>query len=90
MEDKLRNEEQNPLFHRQYHNDLSGKELEMYKKLIRLRAFEDKPNYPNSKPKVCVTCGIKASQEALFDVGDGIILIEKYCDRCVKNMNNQQ
>jgi hypothetical protein len=24
----------------------------------------------------------------LFDVGEGIILIEKYCDTCVKNTNN--
>jgi hypothetical protein len=60
----------------------------MYKKFIRLRAFEDQPSYHNSKPKVCVTCGIKASQEALFDVGEGIILIEKYCDTCVKNTSN--
>lgn len=57
----------------------------MYKKFIRLRTFEDKPSYPNSKPKICVTCGIKATQEALFDVGEGIVLVEKYCDKCVKN-----
>ena len=58
----------------------------MYKKFIRLRAFEDNPNYPNSKPKTCVTCGTTATQEAIFDVGDRVILVEKYCDTCVKNM----
>jgi hypothetical protein len=58
----------------------------MYKKFIHLRAFEDKPSYHNSKPRFCVTCGLRATQEALFDVGDGIILVEKYCDTCVKNM----
>ena len=57
----------------------------MNKKFIRLRAFEDKPSYPNSKPKICVTCGGRATQEALFDVGNGIILVEKYCDTCVEN-----
>ena len=25
-----------------------------------------------------------ATQEALFDVGDGVTLIEKYCDTCAK------
>jgi hypothetical protein len=58
----------------------------MYKKFIQLRAFADKPSYYNSKPRFCVTCGLRATQEALFDVGDGIILVEKYCDTCVKNM----
>jgi hypothetical protein len=57
----------------------------MNKKFIRLRPFEDKPRHSNSKPKICVTCGVRATQEALFDVGNGIILVEKYCDTCVKN-----
>jgi hypothetical protein len=58
----------------------------MQKILIRLRAFEDKSSHPNSK-KFCVTCGTGATQEALFDAGDGAILVEKYCDTCVKNVN---
>jgi hypothetical protein len=58
----------------------------MQKNFIHLRSFEDKPNYPNSKPKFCVTCGIKATQEALFNVGDGVILVEKYCDACAKKV----
>jgi hypothetical protein len=58
----------------------------MQKILISLRAFEDKSSQRNSK-KFCVTCGAEATQEALFDAGDGAILVEKYCDMCVKNVN---
>lgn len=36
------------------------------------------------KAKFCITCGQIATQEALFDVGDGVILIEKYCETCSK------
>ena len=34
------------------------------------------------KPKFCVYCGNMATQEAFFDVGDGVIVLEKYCDKC--------
>jgi len=36
------------------------------------------------KTKFCITCGKVATQEALFNVGDGVTLIEKYCDTCSK------
>ena len=36
------------------------------------------------KTKFCITCGNKATQEALFTVGDGVILVEKYCDVCAE------
>lgn len=39
------------------------------------------------KAKFCITCGQIATQEALFDVGDGVILIEKYCETCSKKEN---
>jgi hypothetical protein len=55
----------------------------MQKNFIQLRSFEDKTS---SKPKFCVTCGLNATQEALFNVGDGVILVEKYCDTCAKNV----
>jgi hypothetical protein len=55
----------------------------MQKNFIDLRSFEDKTS---SKPKFCVTCGLNATQEALFNVGDGVILVEKYCDACAKNV----
>ena len=45
-----------------------------------LRSFID----TSGKEKFCVTCGNKATQEALFTVGDGAILIEKYCDTCAE------
>ncbi len=38
----------------------------------------------NGKLKFCITCGNKATSEALFSVGDGAILVEKYCDTCAK------
>ncbi len=38
----------------------------------------------NGKLKFCITCGNKATSEALFAVGDGAILVEKYCDTCAK------
>ena len=36
----------------------------------------------SKKAKFCVTCGNLATQEAFFNVGDGAILIERYCDIC--------
>jgi hypothetical protein len=36
------------------------------------------------KTKFCITCGNKATQEALFTVGDGVLLIERYCDICAE------
>jgi hypothetical protein len=45
-----------------------------------LRSFVD----DGGKTKFCVTCGNKATQEALFTVGEGAILIEKYCDTCAE------
>jgi hypothetical protein len=45
-----------------------------------LRSFID----TSGKEKFCVTCGNKATQEALFTVGDGATLIEKYCDTCTE------
>ena len=44
-----------------------------------LRSFID----AGGKAKFCVSCGILATQEALFNV-DGAILIEKYCDTCAE------
>jgi hypothetical protein len=50
----------------------------MEKIFTMLRPFIDS----SGKTKFCITCGNKATQEALFTVGDGVILIEKYCDTC--------
>lgn len=51
-----------------------------------LRSFVD----DGGKTKFCVTCGNKATQEALFNVGDGAILIEKYCDTCVTHVQKRE
>jgi hypothetical protein len=52
----------------------------MEKIFSMLRSFTDS----SGKTKFCITCGNKATQEALFTVGDGVILIEKYCDTCAE------
>ena len=36
--------------------------------------------------KFCATCGDLATVEALFDVGNGVTLIEKYCELCAKKV----
>jgi hypothetical protein len=41
-------------------------------------------NDVNGKTKFCITCGNKATKEALYSVGDGAILVEKYCDACAE------
>jgi hypothetical protein len=41
---------------------------------------------PNGKTKFCKTCGNAATQEALFNVGGDITVIERYCGICVKNV----
>ncbi len=38
------------------------------------------------KLKYCSTCGGLATVEAHFDVGDGVTMIEKYCDDCSKKV----
>lgn len=40
------------------------------------------PTGKEKKLKYCVTCANLATQEAYFDVGGGVIVIEKYCDAC--------
>jgi hypothetical protein len=39
------------------------------------------------KKKICALCDNPATQEALFDIdGSNIILIERYCDVCIKEI----
>ena len=49
-----------------------------------IRAYH---NLSNS-PRVCKDCDQLATKDALFDVGDGIALIERYCDECAKTIEN--
>jgi hypothetical protein len=56
----------------------------MKKILASLRAYVREDH--QGKTKFCATCGAPANVEALFDVGDGVTLIEKYCDLCSKKV----
>jgi hypothetical protein len=51
----------------------------MEKVFSSLRSFGD----VGKNPKFCVSCGNTATKEALFDVGEAMI-IEKYCDTCTE------
>jgi hypothetical protein len=44
---------------------------------------------PNDKTKFCKTCGNTATQEALFNVGGDITVIERYCGICVTNVTSR-
>jgi len=35
-----------------------------------------------SSPKACKICNGPATRDALFDVGDGVLLVERYCEQC--------
>jgi hypothetical protein len=41
-----------------------------------------------SSPKACKNCGQPATKDALFNVGNGIAVIEKYCDQCAKTVED--
>jgi hypothetical protein len=56
----------------------------MEKVFTSLRPFTDVRH--KAKIKFCVSCGNLATVEALFSVGDGVILIERYCDVCSKKI----
>ena len=58
--------------------------MKMKKAFTSIRPFTDEHN--QGKPKFCATCGNMATQEALFNVGGGITLIERYCYTCVINV----
>jgi hypothetical protein len=51
----------------------------MKKVFSRLRSFVE----VSKNPKFCISCGHTATKEALFDVGEAMI-IEKYCDACAE------
>jgi len=53
----------------------------MDKTFSSIRAHDN--NFSQS-PKTCKDCGQPATKDALFDVGNGIAVIERYCDQCAK------
>jgi hypothetical protein len=36
----------------------------------------------------CRSCGQPATKDALFNVGNGIALVERYCDQCAKTVED--
>ena len=60
--------------------------MKMERTFTSLRAYV-REDHHKGKTKLCVTCGNSATVEALFNVGDGITIIEKYCDLCSKKVN---
>ncbi|AFU56984.1 MAG: hypothetical protein QXX64_04950 [Nitrososphaera sp.] len=45
-------------------------------------------NIAGSPRRACKDCGQPATKDALFDVGNGIAVVERYCDQCAKVIEN--
>jgi hypothetical protein len=41
----------------------------------------------NGKARLCLACGNTATREALFNVGEELAPIERYCDTCMIKIN---
>lgn len=62
----------------------------MSRTLISINKFDNRPpknlDYNQTyRPKSCTFCSNLATEIAIFDV-DGIILQERYCNKCVKDI----
>lgn len=57
------------------------------KTLLRLNPIQ--ADYRGKKQKYCATCGNLATMDAYFDVGLGVTSIEKYCNRCSKELEEE-
>lgn len=55
----------------------------MKKLLLTLKPFVTSSE---TKLRYCITCDSLATQEACFDVGENVSVIEKYCDKCAKKV----
>lgn len=51
-----------------------------------IRDYNNNNNISNIR-RTCKECGQLATKDALFDVGNGIAVIERYCDQCVETVN---
>ena len=58
----------------------------MKKIFTSIRVYAETEVSHKRKSRFCLTCGNVATIEALFDVGDGVTVIEKYCDACAKQV----
>jgi hypothetical protein len=52
----------------------------MAKFLLTLKPFVT--TVKEKKLKYCISCANLATQEACFDVGENVTIVEKYCDMC--------
>jgi len=50
-----------------------------------IRAYS---NNLSDSPKTCKDCGQPATKDALFDVGNEIAVVERYCDQCAQAVEN--
>ena len=58
----------------------------MEKIFTSLRAYPAAKDSHKHKNRLCIICANIATTEALFDVGEGVIVIEKYCNICAKQV----
>lgn len=56
----------------------------MHRVFSAIRSYS---NNVSNTPRACRECGQPATKDALFDVGNGIAVIERYCDQCVGTVN---
>lgn len=56
----------------------------MNKQFLSVRGLTNNQLSASGKPKVCRKCGSPATKEMLFDVGNDIAVIERYCDLCLQ------
>ena len=56
----------------------------MHRVFSTIRAYN---NNVSNAPRACRECGQLATKDALFDVGNGIAVIERYCDQCVETVS---
>lgn len=52
----------------------------MKRKLVGVR--------PLAAAAFCFKCGNKATQTACYDIGDGFLHTEKFCDSCISRKSN--
>lgn len=55
----------------------------MIKRFSSVRPLAGNSPASSGRQKVCKNCDRLATKEALFNVGNGIIVVERYCNQCV-------
>lgn len=55
----------------------------MNKRFLSVRSLAISSSGPSGKQKKCRDCDQPATKEAIFDVGNGISVLERYCEPCL-------